>query len=74
MRENPVKSPMVPPIADNLSSNFAAWSLVIVSNVGVSNMILTNFKSLFHAKSKGYYELVLKDAHFLLLPLIPEGY
>ena len=49
MSENPVKSPMVPPIADNLSSNFAAWSLVIVSNVGVSNMILTNFKSLFHA-------------------------
>ena len=34
--ENPVRSPMVPPIADNMSINFAALSLVILSNVGVS--------------------------------------
>ena len=34
--ENPVRSPMVPPIADNMSVNFAALSLVIVLNVGVS--------------------------------------
>ena len=34
--ENPVRSPMVPPIADNMSTNFAALSLVILSNVGVS--------------------------------------
>lgn len=36
MIENPVRSPMVPPIADNMSINFAALSMVIVSNVGVS--------------------------------------
>ena len=36
MMENPVRSPMVPPIADNMSTNFAALSLVIMSNVGVS--------------------------------------
>ena len=33
--ENPVRSPMVPPIAD-ISTNFAALSFVILSNVGVS--------------------------------------
>ena len=36
MMENPVRSPMVPPIADNMSTNFAALSLVILSNVGES--------------------------------------
>ena len=36
MIENPVRSPMVPPIADNISTNLAALSLVILSNVGVS--------------------------------------
>ena len=36
MMENPVSSPMVPPIADNMSTNFAALSLMILSNVGVS--------------------------------------
>ena len=36
MMENPVKRPMVPPIADNMSTNFAAFSMVILSNVGVS--------------------------------------
>ena len=36
MIENPVRSPMVPPTADNMSINFAALSMVIVSNVGVS--------------------------------------
>jgi hypothetical protein len=35
MIENPVNSPMVPPIADNLSSKFAFSSFVIRSNVGV---------------------------------------
>ena len=34
--EKPVRSPMVPPIADIISINFAALSLVILSNVGVS--------------------------------------
>ena len=42
MIENPVRSPMVPPIADNISKNFAALSLVILSNVDVSKEILTN--------------------------------
>ena len=33
MMENPVRSPMVPPIADNMSTNLAALSLVTLSNV-----------------------------------------
>ena len=41
MMENPVRSPMVPPIADNMSTNFADLSLMILSNVGVSKKILT---------------------------------
>ena len=35
---------MVPPIADNILTNFAALSLVILSNVGVSKYILTTVK------------------------------
>ena len=46
--ENPVRSPMVPPIADNISTNFADLSMVILSNVGVSKYILTNLKLFFH--------------------------
>ena len=38
-----MRRPMVPPIADNMSTNFAALSLVILSNVGVSKKILTYF-------------------------------
>ena len=34
--ENPVRSPMVPPTADSISTNFAASSMVILSNVWVS--------------------------------------
>ena len=41
MMENPVKSPIVPPIAESLSTNFADVSFVIRSNVGVSKYILT---------------------------------
>ena len=48
MMENPVSSPMVPPIADNMSTNFAALSLIILSNVGVSKDILTNLILFFH--------------------------
>ena len=33
MIENPVRSPMVIPIADNMSTNFAALSLVILFKV-----------------------------------------
>ena len=36
MIEKPVSNPIVPPIADKMSTNFAALSLVILSNVGVS--------------------------------------
>ena len=36
IRENPVRRPMVPPIAESLSTNFAALSFVILSNFGVS--------------------------------------
>ena len=46
--EKPVRRPIVPPIADSLSTNFAALSLVILSNVGVSKCILTYLRVLFH--------------------------
>ena len=45
MIENPVRSPMVPPIADNISTNFAALSFLILSKVGVSKKTLTYFRS-----------------------------
>ena len=49
MIENPVRSPMVPPIADNISVNLAALSFVILSNVGESKKILTYRILLFHS-------------------------
>ena len=57
MMENPVRSPMVPPIADKMSTNFAALSLVILSNAGVSKWILTNlnlFTNSYSAKDIYY--------------------
>ena len=51
MIENPVRSPMVPPIADIMSTNFAALSFVILSNVGVSKEILTYLSLFFHWNS-----------------------
>ena len=42
MMEKPVRSPIVPPIADNMSTNFADLSFVTMSIVGVSKYILTN--------------------------------
>ena len=55
MIENPVKSPIVPPIAERISTNLAAWSLVTLSKVDVSNSILTNFNvGLTSSKSKHY--------------------
>ena len=42
--ENPVRSPIVPPIADNLSTNLAALSLVILSKTGALNCILIYFR------------------------------
>ena len=44
MMENPVRSPIVPPIADNMSTNFAALSFVILSKVVAKKYILTNLK------------------------------
>ena len=63
MIENPVRRPMVPPIADNISTNLAALSLVILSNFGVSKYILTNLKLFLHSeniKLKLLPELTLK--------------
>ena len=48
MIENPVRSPMVPPIADSMSTNLADLSFVILSNVGVSKNIRTYFRLFFH--------------------------
>ena len=55
MREKPVSNPMVPPMADRISTGFAALSFVILSNVGVSKNILTNLSLFFHSKSKMFY-------------------
>ena len=52
MIENPVRSPMVPPIAESISTNFADLSFEILLNVGVSKNILTNLKLFFHSKSE----------------------
>ena len=49
MMEKPVRRPMVPPIADNMSTNFAALSFVILSNVGVSKNILTYLSLFFNS-------------------------
>ena len=55
MIENPVKSPIVPPIAERISTNLAARSLVTLSKLDVSNSILTNFNlGLTSSKSKHY--------------------
>ena len=50
--ENPVRSPMVPPMADNMSTALAALSLVIRSNDGVSKLMLTNLRLSFHSYSR----------------------
>ena len=41
MRENPVRSPMVPPMTESTVTGLSARSFVIRSNVGVSKNILT---------------------------------
>ena len=38
-----MRSPMVPPIDDSTATKLTALSLVILSNVGESRYILTNF-------------------------------
>ena len=61
MIENPVKSPIVPPIAERISTNLAAWSLVTLSKVDV--LIFTNLNQiyvvLFISKSK--YVICIRD-------------
>ena len=52
MIEKPVSSPMVPPIADKISTNFAALSFVTLSKVGVSKYILTNLRSFLNGPTK----------------------
>ena len=42
MMENPVSRPIVPPTADNMSTNLVFLSFVILSKVGVLKYILTN--------------------------------
>ena len=52
MIENPVRSPIVPPIADNWSTNLAALSLVILSKVGVLNLILIYLRFGLYSKAR----------------------
>ena len=54
-----MRSPMVPPIADNMSTNFAALSLMILLKIGVSKYILTTLRLFFHWKS-GYNLSMIK--------------
>ena len=77
MMENPVSSPMVPPIAETQSTNFADLSLVILSNVGVSKYILTNLSLFFHSYSMNYimhyYVTYVHNIIYWCKPSIP-GY
>ena len=41
MIENPVRSPIVPPMTESMSTNLAALSFVILSNFGVLKSIFT---------------------------------
>ena len=60
--ENPVRSPIVPPIADKISVNFAALSFVTLSKVGVSKYNLTILKVFLHSYSKQFTHV-----HLLLM-------
>ena len=51
MMENPVRSPMVPPIAENMSTNLAALSLVILSKVVARKCNLTNLRLISESNS-----------------------
>ena len=50
--ENPVRSPIVPPIAESISTNLAARSLVMIEKTGEPNLILMNIKSCLLSSSK----------------------
>ena len=72
MMENPVSRPIVPPIAESMSTNFAALSLVILSYVGVSKKILTNFSFGFHSYSEVNI-LLSTQKKFTLMPTFHPG-
>ena len=71
MMENPVSRPIVPPIAESMSTNFAALSLVILSYVGVSKKILTNFSFGFHSYSE--VKCLATRKKFTLMPTFNPG-
>ena len=56
MIENPVNSPKVPPMAEIMSTNFAALSLVTMSNVVASKEIRTYLSSIFLCCKPDYIE------------------
>ena len=47
--ENPVSRPIVPPIADSISTNLEALSIVTKPTVGESKKILTYRSLFFHS-------------------------
>ena len=51
MIENPVNNPIVPPMADNMSTVLAALSFVILSNIGVLKDIRIILRLSFQVKS-----------------------
>ena len=54
MIENPVRSPIVPPISPIMLTKVAALSLVTIKKTGVLNCILMNLKSCLISYSKMY--------------------
>ena len=47
MMENPVRSPMVPPMVESLVSKFAFSSFVILAKVGDTKLIFTRWSFVF---------------------------
>ena len=68
--EKPVKRPIVPPIADNISTNFAALSFVILSYVDVSNKIFTNLRFLLSMPKPKRQKLSISEFIVYLIPSI----
>ena len=53
--ENPVSSPIVPPIAERISTNLADLSLIILSKTGESKFILIYLKGALRSYSTKLY-------------------
>ena len=68
--EKPVKRPIVPPIADNISTNFAALSFVILSYVEVSNEIFTNLRFFLCISKPDRQKLSISEFIEYLIPSI----